>query len=136
MKKNISKIKKYFLIGFFIIFLIFGCIFIFCRSNEDNWIKDDRGVWMKHGNPSETPDEIKEQQQAIINAFALYNNQKNSTQFYSQCLGNVGNYAVDIAHRPRIAEDNLKENQCENYLSEKVNHFIELDLDGNLIRIV
>jgi len=51
-------------------------------------------------------------------------------------LGVVGNYAVDIVHVPRSEEDNLIENQCEAYRNGEVNHFIELDKDGEIIRII
>jgi len=57
-------------------------------------------------------------------------------QFSSQCLGTIGDYAADIVHVPRNDEDNLAENQCEDYRRGKVNHFIELDKDGNIFRIV
>lgn len=60
--------------------------------------------------------------------------------FNSQCLGtiNVNNldYVVDIVHVPRTQEDNLPENQCEDYRTGKVQHFIELDKDGNVVRVV
>ena len=55
--------------------------------------------------------------------------------FSSQCLGVVGGYAVDIVHVPRTEEDNLPENQCEDYREGRVSKFIELDKDGNVIRI-
>ncbi|GBE19529.1 hypothetical protein BMS3Abin17_00253 [archaeon BMS3Abin17] len=57
-------------------------------------------------------------------------------EFSSQCLGSVGDYAVDIVHVPRNDEDNLVENQCEDFRSGKVTHFIELDKEGNIARIV
>ncbi len=57
-------------------------------------------------------------------------------EFFSQCLGVCGNYAVDIVNVPRNNEDNKKENQCEDYRIGKVSHFIKLDKDGNIFRIV
>ncbi len=54
----------------------------------------------------------------------------------SQCLGTCGDYAVDIVHVPRTEGDNLIENQCEDYKTGKVNHFIELDKNGEIVRIV
>jgi hypothetical protein len=63
-------------------------------------------------------------------------NKINNINFSSQCLGNCYNYVVDISHNPRLEEDDLKENQCPDYLSGKLKHFIELDPEGRLIRIV
>lgn len=106
-------------------------------GSEDDWIKDEKGVYVKHGSPAETPDYVKEQQDAIACALQLYQQKKaEGMQFSSQCLGSCGNYAVDIVHVPRSEEDNLVENQCEDYREGKVSKFIELDLEGNIFRIV
>ena len=114
---------------FFVRFIIGG--------PEDSWIKDSRGVWIKHGNPAETTDYVTEQQNTVNCALNLYQQAKNSgMQFSSQCLGTCGNYAVDIVHVPRNSKDNLLENQCADFLSGKVSSFIELDESGEIIRIV
>jgi len=47
----------------------------------------------------------------------------------------ASSYVVDIAHEPRQAIDDLPENQCPAFLSGKIKHFIELNPEGNLIRI-
>ncbi len=79
-------------------------------------------------------------EEITVQALALYEQKKaEGMQFSSQCLGTVGNevkYVVDIVHVPRSSEDNLPENQCGDYRSGEVNHFIELDKDGNVVRIV
>ena len=116
--------------------LIVGLIFLI-RSPEDDWIKDSRGVWIKHGNPASTPDYVLEQQEAINCSLNLYQEKKNEGMvFSSQCLGVCGNHAVDIVHVPRNEEDNLQENQCLDYREGIVNKFIELDKDGNVVRVV
>lgn len=53
------------------------------------------------------------------------------------CLTNdlVPDWVADLAHRPRWSEDNLPQNQCPAYLEGRAKHFVELDLDGNLIRV-
>lgn len=62
--------------------------------------------------------------------------------FNSQCLGlchsDITNedYAVDIVHVPRTEEDNKPENQCEAYRNGLIGKFIELDKDGNVVRVV
>lgn len=121
--------------GIVVLFLLAG-LFLFLRGNEDSWIKNEKGVYVKHGNPSDIPKEVSEQQEAISGAMELYNKAKESgMEFNSQCLGSVGDYAVDIVHVPRTEEDNLPENQCEDYRTGKVSHFIELDKDGNIVRV-
>jgi len=53
------------------------------------------------------------------------------------CLTNdlMANWVVDIVHVPRTAEDNLPENQCQAYLEGRAKHFVELDTNGNLVRV-
>ncbi|KKR08613.1 MAG: hypothetical protein UT32_C0001G0133 [Parcubacteria group bacterium GW2011_GWC2_39_14] len=53
------------------------------------------------------------------------------------CLSDslASTWVVDIAHDPRQAIDDLPENQCPSFISGKTQHFIELDPDGQLIRL-
>ncbi len=120
-----------------IIVIILLLALVLLRSPEDDWIKDSRGVWVKHGAPSSIPKGVAEQQDAINCSLDLYMKAILSSiiQLNSQCLGNCGNYAVDIVHVPRTAEDNLKENQRTDF-PDKVSHFIELDKTGDIVRIV
>mgnify|MGYP005852387855 CR=1 FL=1 len=46
----------------------------------------------------------------------------------------IPDWAVDIAHSPRQAVDNLPQNRCRSWREGRVHHFVELDPDGNLIR--
>jgi hypothetical protein len=51
------------------------------------------------------------------------------------CLGEiVENWVADVAHEPREEIDDDPANQCEAYRKGEAEHFVELDLDGNLIR--
>jgi len=51
------------------------------------------------------------------------------------CLGVImENWVADVAHDPRQDVDDEPENQCEAFRSGEADHFVELDLDGNLIR--
>jgi len=130
------KPKKYYvLIAGIILFLLVTIVFIrfFVGGDEDTWIKDSRGVYVKHGNPSEVPSYVIWQNATIACA-----QEKFSTfteEIDSQCLGDCGMYAVDIVHVPRTDEDDLTENQCADYLSGKLSHFIELDGTGEIVRI-
>jgi hypothetical protein len=131
--------KKIYLILIIIGILIVGWLFVrfILGGSEDSWIKDSRGVWVKHGNPASVPDNVKEQQTAVSCALGLYDEKKaQGIEFSSQCLGSCGNYAVDIVHVPRINEDNLVENQCDDYRQGKVSKFIELDKNKEIVRIV
>jgi hypothetical protein len=129
--------KKIYWVLIVIVILTVGFTMIFRPGGEDSWIQDERGVWIKHGVPYETPDYVIEQQQIINQTLSLYEQRKSEEmEFFSQCLGVIGNYAVDIVHVPRSSEDNLVENQCEAYRNNEVTHFIELDKDGNIVRIV
>jgi hypothetical protein len=53
------------------------------------------------------------------------------------CLSNdlLPDWVVDIAHNPRQKLDDLPENQCQAYLEKRATHFVELDLDGEVIRV-
>ena len=118
-----------------VLIVVWFCLRFIILGDEDSWIKDERGVWIKHGNPSDTPDYVEEQQIAVSCAVDLYN-QKKTENLSSQCLGTCGDYAIDIVHVPRSQEDNLVENQCEDYRLGKVSKFIELDKFGEIVRIV
>ncbi len=46
----------------------------------------------------------------------------------------IPDWCVDVVHSPRQPIDNLPENQCQSYRSGRVHHFVELDLEGNVLR--
>lgn len=53
------------------------------------------------------------------------------------CLTNdlMSGWVVDLVHNPRQAIDDLPENQCQAYIEGRSRHFVELDLDGKLVRV-
>jgi len=134
--------KLYLILIIIVILVIVGLLAVrfLLGGNEDVWIKNNLGVYAKHGNPAETPNYVIEQQEAIMQALELYSQKKSEgMQFSSQCLGVVGEnvkYAVDVVHVPRVEEDNIVENQCEDYQLREVSNFIELDKDGKIVRVV
>ena len=87
------------------------------RSNPDKIVKDDSVISKK--------------------AVELY--QKNKAQNVDlsngPCLGTIDNYAIDIAHTPREEVDERPENQCPDYNSGKLKHFVELTPFGTIIRV-
>lgn len=106
-------------------------------GGEDAWAKDSRGVYVKQGNPAETPAYVDEQESVIVCADMLYYEYGMAKmQFSSQCLGQCLNkYAVDIVHVPRTADDDKAESQCAGYLSGRYKNIIELDADGKIVKI-
>jgi hypothetical protein len=110
-------------------------LFLVFRGDEDNWIKNTNGVYIKHGNPSKSPSYVLEQQDALTCASDLYSQAKSDNiAFNSQCLGACGNYSVDIVHVPRSIEDDKASNQCIDY-PRVTPYFIELDKNGVVVRV-
>lgn len=127
--------KKIFWVCIGVVVLVVGLLFL--RGNEDSWVKDSRGVYVKHGSPDSVPDYVTEQQTAINCANELYNKTNGEgAGFNSQCLGTCGDYDVDVVHVPRNDIDNLVENQCPSYREGIVGKFIELDKNGEIVRII
>lgn len=56
---------------------------------------------------------------------------------HGPCLSDdlTSGWVADIVHNPRQEIDDLPENMCPSFISGKAKHFVELDLDGNLIRV-
>lgn len=44
-------------------------------------------------------------------------------------------WVCDVAHKPRIAVDNLPENQCQEFRRGKANHFIEVNENCEIIKV-
>lgn len=64
--------KIYWIILGILVLFILSLIVFRGLNGEDDWIKDSRGVWIKHGNPSEVPAKVLEQQKLIEEASKLY----------------------------------------------------------------
>lgn len=43
-------------------------------------------------------------------------------------------WVADLVHNPRLDVDNKPENQCPSYVNGRAKHFVELDLQGNVVR--
>ncbi len=133
--------NKKFIIGFGFAILFF-LMFIFLRigfdlQGEDSWIRDLRGVYIRHGNLSTIPNYVAEQQDALNCTNELYNQKKSEgMEFNSQCLGTCSDFAVDVVHVPRNSDDDLAQNECEDFTNGKLKHFIELDKEENIVRVV
>ncbi|MCL5784724.1 MAG: hypothetical protein M1142_05220 [Patescibacteria group bacterium] len=53
------------------------------------------------------------------------------------CLTNdlMPGWVVDIVHAPRETSDDVPANQCQAFIEGRATHFVELDINGNLVRI-
>lgn len=75
---------------------------------------------------------------ALKNALNLYNQKKTEgIDFtFGPCLGTIApDWVLDIAHNPRLPQDDKVENQCADFREGRAHHFIELDPEGKLIKI-
>ncbi|MCL6429601.1 MAG: hypothetical protein K6V36_01915 [Anaerolineae bacterium] len=79
-----------------------------------------------------------DRERAVRLARELYQQKKAEGMDMSNgpCLAEeiIPDWCVDIVHSPRQPVDNLPENQCQSYRSGRVHHFVELDLEGNVLR--
>jgi len=123
------------IIGISICILIILYIFIYLRAEENYWIQDSKGVWIKHGSPLKTPEEVLTQQRIIICAKDLYSKFPKEN-ISSQCLGSCDNYAVDLVNNPKIEEDSFEKNLCESIVRGQLTRVIEMDKEGNIITII
>lgn len=93
--------RKYLYLAGIIILLVLGAVVLRGglgeNSGEDDWIKDSKGVWVKHGNPVDTPSFVVEQQSMINCARSLYfREESRGVDFNSQCLGRCMDYSVEL----------------------------------------
>lgn len=86
----------------------------------------------KQGNSTEVDD-------AVVAAKDLYRVQVASgiDLLAGPCLSNDlrTGWVVDIVHNPRQSIDDLPQNQCPAYIEGRAKHFVELDQQGNIIRV-
>lgn len=75
---------------------------------------------------------------AVNQANYLYSQRKKLGEDFSNgpCLSEalLPGWVLDIAHSPRTPVDDLPQNQCQSYREGRSKHFVELDINGNLIR--
>lgn len=80
----------------------------------------------------------KEREKAVAAAKFLYQEKVNQGVNLSSgpCLTNdlLPGWVADTVHRPREAVDDLPENQCAAFREGRAEHFVELDLEGRIVR--
>ena len=52
----------------------------------------------------------------------------------SESLPSLPDWVADVVHDPRQPIDDQPANQCQRYRSGEAHHFVELNIDGQLIR--
>ena len=52
----------------------------------------------------------------------------------SESLPGLPDWVADVAHDPRQSIDDQPANQCQRFRSGQAHHFVELNVDGRLIR--
>lgn len=76
---------------------------------------------------------------AVGQAQVVFNQKKRLGIDFSNgpCLTNdlLKDWVVDLVHNPRAKVDDLPEYQCQAYLEGRANHIVELDLEGNVVRV-
>lgn len=76
---------------------------------------------------------------AVNQAQAVYKQKKQLGYDFTDgpCLTNdlIPDWVADLVHNPRQSEDDLAKNQCQALLEGRATHFVELDLEGNLVRV-
>ncbi len=97
-------------------------------------------IYIKNSNNSTyKPGIWPEADQAVAQAQYFYNQAKDQKVDFKDgpCLSNalISGWVLDLAHSPREVLDDLPENQCKAYLEGSAKHFIEMDLQGNLLRV-
>lgn len=80
-----------------------------------------------------------EADRAVNQAKHFYALRKASGENFSTgpCLSDalMPNWVADIVHNPRQPVDDLPAYQCPAFIEGKSKHFVELDLEGNVVRV-
>jgi hypothetical protein len=84
-------------------------------------------------NPSGSQRAVDEAQAAFRQAQAS-GLDLNTGPCISESLPSLPDWVADVAHDPRQPIDDQPANQCQRYRSGEAHHFVELNIDGRLIR--
>lgn len=129
-KKNISCGVKKILV---ILPLILAMGFILgCKKEIEKGAEDLTGITtIKTGQEAE-------KDLAIAQCKELFQREKANGRNMTEgpCLSDeiIPDWVCDVAHSPRQEVDNQSKNQCLAFREGKAHHFVELDLEGNVIK--
>lgn len=101
-------------------------------------LSDDRNPFFGKNKDNYHPGVSTDMDIAVARAQQLFQERKKIGEDFSKgpCLTNdlLPNWVADIVHNPRTEADNIAQNQCQAYREGRAKHFIELDMDGNVVR--
>ena len=131
--------KLLILISLISFIILFALIFLFLGGKPVKApTKNEEGTQSSTVNsqPSPSSPSFTGNEDAFKNALNLYIQKKKEgvDMTNGPCLGKIADdWVLDIAHKPRQPIDDKPQNQCADYISGKVHHYIEFDPDGKLI---
>ncbi len=93
----------------------------------------------KNNGKTYKPGVLAENDRAVRQAQVAFQKYKDGEMDISAgpCLSNdlLPGWVADIVHNPRQPVDDQIENQCMAYIEGRARHFVELDMEGNVVRI-
>lgn len=96
-------------------------------------------IYQQKETPIYKPGSSAELDTAVNQAKHAYQLQKAQGKDFASgpCLSNdlLPDWVADVVHTPRQSVDDLAQNQCPAFLEGRANRFVELDLDGNVVRV-
>ncbi len=97
-------------------------------------------VWQLNKKDGEYKPNVNEKHDRAVNqAQAIFAQQKKNRIDFSDgpCLTNalMEDWVADTVHSPRTEVDNLPQNQCISFIEGGAHHFVELDIEGNVVRV-
>jgi hypothetical protein len=104
--------------------LAFACVLVFAGCGGD----DDSGAL------SDRDKAVTEAQDARDEAVAAGQDLTDGPCI-SESLPGLPDWVADVAHEPRTAVDDNPVNQCQRYRSGEAHHFVELQADGQVLRV-
>lgn len=107
-----------------LIFIVVYSVFIYSKSAQNEIYRP--GSWY-------------EADIAVNQAQHFYRLRKERGEFLGSgpCLADplMKDWVTDIVHNPRQPVDDLPHNQCQSYTEKRSKHIVELDTEGNVVRV-
>ena len=120
----------------FVLFALIGSIFIIgvgCKKDVEQSVNGLTGL------ESVRIEQQVEKDLAVAKAQNLFKQKMAAGEDLSSgpCLAEeiIPDWSADLLHDPREEADDLEENQCRFYYEGKTHHYVELDMNGNLINV-
>ena len=116
------------------ILIVGATAFIYLKSTNDAKVKTEQETATKAQTEAVAFQEERTEQ--IEYAKKLYTQYKAAGGSFASgpCLANGKEWAVDVAHNPRLPIDDDPSYQCSSYTSGQAKYFVELDIEVNVLR--